>query len=147
MYERFCELLGTPRSSTSPASSQPSEAAASDAQPAFRGSAEFWSGCHLGTLARLRGAVLTLSDRATVVRKAPGIKTRSVQPMIDDAALASLVCSSAVRDVVRHVAVELVRLLDGGLVGVYLHGSLAMGCFTEPASDIDLLGGWCLSRA
>ena len=39
--------------------------------------------------------------------------------MIDDAALASLACSSAVRDVVRHVAAELVRLLDDGLVGVY----------------------------
>lgn len=59
--------------------------------------------------------------------------------MIDDAALASLVCSSAVRDVVRHAATELVRLLGDGLVGVYLHGSLAMGCFTEQASDIDLL--------
>ena len=59
--------------------------------------------------------------------------------MIDDAALASLVCSSTVRDAVRHVAAELVRLLEDRLVGVYLHGSLAMGCFTEQASDIDLL--------
>ncbi len=59
--------------------------------------------------------------------------------MIDDAALASLVCSSTVRDAVHHVAAELVRLLEDRLVGVYLHGSLAMGCFTEQASDIDLL--------
>lgn len=31
------------------------------------------------------------------------------------------------------------RLLDEALVGVYLHGSLAMGGFTQTGSDIDLL--------
>ena len=31
------------------------------------------------------------------------------------------------------------EILGGRLVGVYLHGSAAMGCFNEQKSDIDLL--------
>src|SRR5438128_2201557 len=31
------------------------------------------------------------------------------------------------------------RVLGDGLVGVYLHGSLAMGCFNPARSDLDLL--------
>lgn len=29
--------------------------------------------------------------------------------------------------------------LGGNLVGIYLHGSLAMGCFNPDTSDVDLL--------
>jgi len=31
------------------------------------------------------------------------------------------------------------ELLGGNLVGVYLHGSYAMGCFNPEKSDLDLL--------
>jgi Domain of unknown function (DUF4111)/Nucleotidyltransferase domain len=38
-----------------------------------------------------------------------------------------------------HLAADLAGILGGDLVGVYLHGSLAMGCFNPDRSDIDLL--------
>jgi streptomycin 3"-adenylyltransferase len=59
--------------------------------------------------------------------------------MIDDPALAALDCAETVRDLVRRVAEGIARLLEDNLIGIYLHGSLAMGCYTEEASDIDLL--------
>ena len=31
------------------------------------------------------------------------------------------------------------NILQDNLIGIYLHGSLAMGCFNEKKSDIDLL--------
>ena len=34
---------------------------------------------------------------------------------------------------------DLQRILGDGLVGVYLHGSLALGCFNPALSDVDLL--------
>jgi predicted nucleotidyltransferase len=34
---------------------------------------------------------------------------------------------------------KLSEMLGSNLVGVYLHGSLAMGCFNPHASDIDVL--------
>ena len=34
---------------------------------------------------------------------------------------------------------SLCEILAGNLIGVYLHGSLAMGCFHPAASDLDLL--------
>ena len=37
-----------------------------------------------------------------------------------------------------HVVEQYVEILKDNLVGIYLHGSLAMGCFTKK-SDIDLL--------
>ena len=37
-----------------------------------------------------------------------------------------------------HIAEQYVEILKDNLVGIYLHGSLAMGCFTEK-SDIDIL--------
>ena len=39
----------------------------------------------------------------------------------------------------QHLAEELTVILEGGLVGVYLHGSAATGCFNPDRSDIDLL--------
>lgn len=39
----------------------------------------------------------------------------------------------------RRLVEEMERLLDGNLIGIYLHGSLAMGCFNPRTSDIDLL--------
>lgn len=59
--------------------------------------------------------------------------------MIDDAALTGLECSDAVRDLLRAVAEGIARLLEDNLIGIYLHGSLAMGCFNEETSDLDLL--------
>ena len=59
--------------------------------------------------------------------------------MIDEAALAGLECSGTVRELVGAVADAIARLLEDNLVGIYLHGSLAMGCFNEEASDLDLL--------
>lgn len=43
------------------------------------------------------------------------------------------------RSQVDRLVEELRRLLAENLVGVYLHGSLAMGCFNARTSDIDLL--------
>lgn len=41
--------------------------------------------------------------------------------------------------VLDHIANLLKCDLSQSLVGIYLHGSLAMGCFTPQQSDIDLL--------
>jgi streptomycin 3"-adenylyltransferase len=38
-----------------------------------------------------------------------------------------------------HLAEDLAGILGGELVGVYLHGSAAMGCFNPDRSDVDLL--------
>lgn len=45
----------------------------------------------------------------------------------------------AVREQVGRVAEALQEILGADLIGLYLHGSLAMGCFHPAASDIDLL--------
>jgi hypothetical protein len=37
------------------------------------------------------------------------------------------------------LAADLAGVLGGDLVGVYRHGSLAMGCFNPDRSDVDLL--------
>jgi predicted nucleotidyltransferase len=37
------------------------------------------------------------------------------------------------------LAADLAVILGGGLVGVYLHGSVAMACFNPDRSDVDLL--------
>ena len=37
-----------------------------------------------------------------------------------------------------HIVKRYGEILNGNLVGIYLHGSLAMGCFTDK-SDIDFL--------
>src|SRR3712207_2262445 len=46
---------------------------------------------------------------------------------------------AAIRLQVEQCADRLGRLLGANLVGIYLHGSLAMGCFNPRRSDIDLL--------
>lgn len=48
-------------------------------------------------------------------------------------------CPDAVRAQVTGLLEALRETLGGDLVGVYLHGSLAMGCFNRERSDIDLL--------
>jgi streptomycin 3"-adenylyltransferase len=44
-----------------------------------------------------------------------------------------------IRDQTRNLVEALEQLLSEDLVGVYLYGSLAMGCFNPRASDLDLL--------
>ena len=48
-------------------------------------------------------------------------------------------CPRPVRGQVRDFVSKLSEMLGSNLVGVYLHGSLAMGCFNSHASDIDVL--------
>jgi predicted nucleotidyltransferase len=48
-------------------------------------------------------------------------------------------CPRPVSGQVRDFVSKLSEMLGSNLVGVYLHGSLAMGCFNPHASDIDVL--------
>ena len=48
-------------------------------------------------------------------------------------------CPDAVRNQIESFIGELRRHLADNLVGIYLHGSLSMGCFNPEISDIDLL--------
>jgi predicted nucleotidyltransferase len=48
-------------------------------------------------------------------------------------------CPAAVRAQVMLIVDLFGRILAGDLVGIYLHGSLAMGCFNPERSDLDLL--------
>jgi predicted nucleotidyltransferase len=48
-------------------------------------------------------------------------------------------CPQDVRDQLNHFAAEMSTILGDNLIGVYLHGSLAMGCFNPARSDLDLL--------
>ena len=45
----------------------------------------------------------------------------------------------AVREQVEHLSAGLADVLEENLVGVYLHGSLALGCYNPRRSDIDLV--------
>jgi predicted nucleotidyltransferase len=48
-------------------------------------------------------------------------------------------CPVETEQQVQHLLAELTKQLEGNLVGIYLHGSLALGCFNPSSSDIDLL--------
>src|SRR5216684_2350280 len=48
-------------------------------------------------------------------------------------------CPDPVRTQINNLVATLQQLLGNNLVGIYLHGSLAMGCFNPHRSDIDLL--------
>jgi streptomycin 3"-adenylyltransferase len=48
-------------------------------------------------------------------------------------------CPAPVREHAERLTVGLRDLLAGNLVGVYLHGSLALGCFNPTRSDLDIL--------
>ncbi|WP_228547486.1 aminoglycoside adenylyltransferase domain-containing protein [Filobacillus milosensis] len=48
-------------------------------------------------------------------------------------------CSSDVKDFTFNIQKETQNILNNNLVGIYLHGSLAMGGFNPNKSDIDLL--------
>lgn len=49
-------------------------------------------------------------------------------------------CDPAVKEYLRRFAQLLEDALDGRLVGLYLHGSLAMGSYYPPKSDMDVIG-------
>ena len=44
-----------------------------------------------------------------------------------------------IQDLLDQLTKEIERILGTNLVGVYLHGSLAMGCFNPDKSDVDIL--------
>ena len=48
-------------------------------------------------------------------------------------------CPSNIHEQIEKLLADLKATLSGNLVGIYLHGSLAMGCFNPERSDIDLL--------
>src|SRR5262249_37897529 len=48
-------------------------------------------------------------------------------------------CPRAVETQVNTLCMHLQVLLETNLIGIYLHGSLAMSCFNPDRSDIDLL--------
>ncbi len=48
-------------------------------------------------------------------------------------------CPDAIRAQANRFSDDLCRVMVGNLVGVYLHGSLAMGCLNPDRSDLDLL--------
>jgi predicted nucleotidyltransferase len=48
-------------------------------------------------------------------------------------------CPQTVRDQINGFTENIARVLGDNLTGIYLHGSLAMGCFNPARSDIDLL--------
>ena len=48
-------------------------------------------------------------------------------------------CNDAVRDYLNHFVTLLAASLGNNLTGVYLHGSLAMGCYYPPKSDMDVI--------
>jgi streptomycin 3"-adenylyltransferase len=48
-------------------------------------------------------------------------------------------CPDETKGQVQHLLAELTKQLEGNLIGIYLHGSLALGCFNPSSSDIDLL--------
>lgn len=48
-------------------------------------------------------------------------------------------CDPDIRAFLDSITVGLRAALDGNLIGVYLHGSLAFGCFYRAKSDLDLL--------
>lgn len=50
-----------------------------------------------------------------------------------------LECPEPIRDQITRFVSALRQIHSGGLTGVYLHGSLAMGCFNPELSDLDVL--------
>jgi streptomycin 3"-adenylyltransferase len=48
-------------------------------------------------------------------------------------------CPDETKQQIQHLLVDLTKQLESNLMGVYLHGSLALGCFNPRTSDIDLL--------
>lgn len=46
---------------------------------------------------------------------------------------------SDVKEILNKIIIEHRKLMNDNLVGIYLHGSLAMGCFNENLSDIDYI--------
>jgi len=48
-------------------------------------------------------------------------------------------CSSDIKDFIFNLQKEVAEIIKGDLIGLYIHGSLAMGGFNPDRSDIDLL--------
>lgn len=44
-----------------------------------------------------------------------------------------------IQEILDKIVIEYIKLLKDNLTGIYLHGSLAMGCFNESTSDIDYI--------
>jgi streptomycin 3"-adenylyltransferase len=59
--------------------------------------------------------------------------------MLDEDWQAKLVAPPEIRVQLDQFSRSLCEIEDNNLVGVYLHGSLAMGCFNRQRSDVDLL--------
>src|SRR5579871_1758359 len=53
--------------------------------------------------------------------------------------LMDIICPEPIKDQVERLCIAVVEILAENLVGIYLHGSLPMGCFNAEQSDIDLL--------
>ena len=58
---------------------------------------------------------------------------------IEDGNIRSLVCSEALQGRIARYATGLIEILGGNLVGVYLYGSLARGCYHAGPSDVDTI--------
>jgi len=50
-----------------------------------------------------------------------------------------ITCPKSVRAQISNLLVAFKQIVNENLIGIYLHGSLAMGCFNPARSDIDLL--------
>ncbi len=50
-----------------------------------------------------------------------------------------LICPETIQSQVERLCIGLTDTLSANLVGIYLHGSLALGCFNPERSDMDLL--------
>jgi len=60
-------------------------------------------------------------------------------PRVREAIIARLLCTDDVRQAVAAYAAGIAEILGGELVGCYLYGSLARGCFHPRTSDVDVL--------
>ncbi len=53
--------------------------------------------------------------------------------------LMDIICPEPIKDQVERLCIAFVKTRAENLIGIYLHGSLPMGCFNAEQSDIDLL--------
>lgn len=58
---------------------------------------------------------------------------------VEEANIRSLVCPDGLQDRIDKYATGLLRILGENLLGVYLYGSLARGCYQPTSSDVDTI--------
>ena len=58
---------------------------------------------------------------------------------IQEGNIRSLVCPDGLQDRIDKYATGLLRILGENLLGVYLYGSLARGCYHAGSSDVDII--------